>query len=44
MATLRTLLWLTIGISVTMMGLSLTLAFGVLVFLGMPILAIGLGR
>ena len=43
MSALRSLLWLTIGISVTMMGLSLTLAFGVLVFLGMPMLAVGLG-
>lgn len=41
--TLRTLLAITIGIGVTFLGLSLTLAFGLLAFLGMPMLCIGLG-
>jgi len=41
--TVRTLLAITIGIGVTFLGLSLTLAFGLFALLGMPMLCIGLG-
>jgi len=40
---LRTLARLTIGLAVTFAGLGAVGAFGVFVFVGMPLLAIGLG-
>ena len=43
MHTLKTMAALLIGISVFATGLGLTLAFGLLAFIGMPILVIGLG-
>jgi hypothetical protein len=34
---------LVLGVSVTISGMGLTLSFGVLAFIGMPLLIIGLG-
>jgi hypothetical protein len=41
--TMKTLLGLLIGIGVFVTGMGLTMAFGVLAFIGMPILVVGLG-
>jgi hypothetical protein len=41
--TLRTLAALTIGVSVAFLGLSVTLAFGMFAWLGIPVLVVGLG-
>jgi hypothetical protein len=40
---MRTLLGLLFGIGVFVTGMGLTMAFGVLAFIGMPILVVGLG-
>ena len=40
---LKTFLGLCLGLSVTFAGLGLILAFGIFAFIGMPLLAIGLG-
>ena len=41
--TLKNLLGLLIGISVFATGMGLTMAFGLLAFIGMPLLVVGLG-
>jgi hypothetical protein len=41
--TLKMLAALTIGISVAFLGLSVTLAFGMFAWLGVPVLVVGLG-
>jgi hypothetical protein len=41
--TLKTLAGLTIGISIAVLGLSATMAFGMFAWLGVPILVVGLG-
>jgi hypothetical protein len=41
--TLKTMLALLAGIGVFVTGMGLTMAFGVLAFIGMPILVVGLG-
>ena len=43
MKTLRTMVGLAIGIGVFFAGMGATLAFGVLAFIGMPLLVVGLG-
>ena len=40
---LRTMCGIAIGVSVFFAGMGATLAFGMLAFLGMPILVVGLG-
>lgn len=43
MKTVKTMLGLLIGIAVFVTGMGLTMAFGLLAFIGMPILVVGLG-
>jgi hypothetical protein len=43
MKTLKTMLALLTGIGVFVTGMGLTMAFGLLAFIGMPILVVGLG-
>jgi hypothetical protein len=40
---LKTMLGLLVGISVFVTGMGLTMAFGLLAFIGMPLLVVGLG-
>lgn len=41
--TLKNMLGLLIGISIFATGMGLTMAFGLLAFIGMPMLVVGLG-
>ena len=39
---LRRMIWLITGIALAMSGMGLTVAFGILAFIGMPLLVVGL--